>query len=235
MVYKNVYLLLTGAEDYKYDRAKKLLKLLNKKNDFKNDLIIISGLSSFDPYKKVSKAKKYKSYLEKNSSKLPKIILEEKAMDTLGNMIFSYEIIKEIIKKEKQTINVFLITENYHIKRSKWLFEQVFVDLKKQLNVEFISSNTLFFQKIMSIVIILLFVILLPIIWLFKLIIKNKYIKDLLILKLTKKDFYSLKLNSYNKIHDFTYSLSIYESYKKVNKLDLKKSIYSKALDYIRK
>ena len=74
-------------------------------------------------------------------NKIPKqiIINENEAMDTLGNMIFSYKIIEELILNlQNNTVNpisypeceINLITERFHLNRSKELFLKLFGTLK---------------------------------------------------------------------------------------------------------
>jgi uncharacterized SAM-binding protein YcdF (DUF218 family) len=51
-----------------------------------------------------------------------KIYLEEKSLDTISNAVFS----KEIVDRHKDWKNIFLLTSDYHMKRSLWLFKKIF-------------------------------------------------------------------------------------------------------------
>ena len=245
---KKIYLLLTGENEKKRSRSKKLLKEIEKEygSSFTDEFkIIITGKSGFDFYLNPTEAENLKNFLIKKSPKLiSNIIIENDYMDTLGNMIFSYPIICNTIKlQEDKNIEIVLITEKFHMKRSRALFLEIFKNLffsYKELQFKSISANSLDFNS------------------LFLKRALTKFFKNLLrfrfddrnLMYLIKKEerffnrsligitvqsalfvdldiHYKNKLNNYEDYKDYLFSLPIYnEHYKSIKKMDLNLSAY---------
>lgn len=163
---ENIYLLLTGENEKKRPRSKALITILsNTPNlNWENTKIIVTGKSGFTFNVEETEAKKTQKFLIKNNIPKENILLEEEAMDTLGNMVFSFYIIEKLILKEQGNtvkpksypkIKIHLITERFHLNRSKGLFLQIFGTLKSlNPNISFkfhkineISTLNYFFNK----------------------------------------------------------------------------------------
>jgi len=130
---EKIYLILTGEDEKKRPRSKKLLKEIKKEYynktcyDFK---VIITGKSGFDFNRNPTQAENMREFLIKNSPLLESnIVLENEAIDTFGNMVFSYPILNEMIESSGDLVEVVLITEKFHMSRSRMLFNIVFGDL----------------------------------------------------------------------------------------------------------
>lgn len=99
---KEIYIVL-GGENSKHPRCKKLIEeLINKKTELLNGeiKIILSGKSWFNPHTEITEAKRMKEFLLSSTKiSIPKesIILEEESMDTLGNMIYSFNKIRNLL------------------------------------------------------------------------------------------------------------------------------------------
>lgn len=246
---EKIYLILTGENEKKRPRSKKLIKVLNKeKSD--NYKIVITGKSGFDFNRKPTEAEKLRDFLiSKNPKLIDKIILENEAMDTLGNMIFSYPIICNILKENSSNkkIKLILITEKFHMKRSKMLLINIFKDLfisNRNLELETVSADSLGIKSF----------------WLKNKILRflNNFIqfrfdeKSLMYLYKREKQllltdakdylikealFLDLKIHYKNKIHkfedyrNFLFSLPVYNKYyKPTKKIDLNLSIYNQLI-----
>ena len=100
-------------------RVLKTVQLLEKKII---DIIIVTGGSTNPHLHKSTEAQLMVNMLLQNRVKKNNIILEEKAKDTIGNAIFS----KDIILRKKLGKDIVIITSNYHLRRALSIFQHVF-------------------------------------------------------------------------------------------------------------
>lgn len=107
------------------------------KNKKISKLILSGGLKN----KYSIEAKAYYDYLIKNGLKKSLLLIEEKSKDTIGNAIYS----KELILKEKLDKSIILITSNFHLKRAMMIFEHIF---GTSFFIEGIASKSRIFHKI---------------------------------------------------------------------------------------
>jgi uncharacterized SAM-binding protein YcdF (DUF218 family) len=248
---KKIYLILGGEDENKRPRTKKLLDLI--RNDILNNIdykIIISGFSWFNLNSTSSESSRIRKYLiEKNISE-KNIILEEESLDTLGNMIFSHIIIEKLIRENlNDEIEIILITEGFHMKRSKELFLRIFKDIKylnNKISFKFESANSLgissFYWKRK------LKVIVSKIKRRFELdkntpeyfkkifLINKKYLFNFIILDIILTDFDFFKLKTFEDYEDFLFSLPVYnQKYKPKKKYLIQFSIYGNLIKYSNK
>lgn len=115
-------------------------KLLENKNIFGSIPVILSGRYGFRiEYKPVTaEAGAMKKYLQL-AGWLSKIYLEEKSLDTIGNAYFS----KQIIDKYGWR-RLLVITSDYHIKRTRWIFRKIF---NKKYKINFLPAPSGKFQE----------------------------------------------------------------------------------------
>lgn len=134
---QEIFLILCGEDECKRPRSKKLLTLLKHSSHYK---IIISGLSSFNLHPNSSESSRLSTYLTNHGISDHDIILEEQSMDTLGNIVFSHKLIEKLLQKYKHISRISLITNNFHLHRSRRLFSRIFkaLILEKQLTCFFI-------------------------------------------------------------------------------------------------
>jgi len=97
---------------------------IKNKEKFFNIPILLSGkcsgLKKDKP--KITEVQVMKKYLMTKGIKSRNIYLEMKSLDTISNAIFS----KKIIEKHKNWKNIILITSDWHMNRSLWIFKRVF-------------------------------------------------------------------------------------------------------------
>ena len=223
----DIYLILGGENIKKRPRSKYLLNLLkNPKLNWKTLKIICSGKSYFDNYTYTTEAQKMKIFLTKNNIPKENIIEENESMDTLGNMYFSYQIIEKlilqkqnntIIPKKYPKITIHLITEKFHLNRSKELFLQLFGTLKginptikfkyhkiKETNILSILNKT------------------------------TRTIKETAIITGLLSDIIQYNLQLPEQFKNYLYSLPIYKDIYH-GKMNLTTSIYKKAIEQLLK
>jgi len=198
-----IYIELGGEDSKKRQRSKKLIKEIykNKKPNFENIKIILSGKAGFNYKPKTTEAKDMKKYITKNSNIPNEIfILEEKSMDTLGNLYFSSKkiinIINKIDKQKYNKIQIHIITQEFHIHRTKHFFEKLFHNLKFKIPIKynFISANSRFkkfFHKL--------------------------YLEEInfLIEKAIDFDFLKFKIKTFQDYENYLFSLPIYGNHYK--------------------
>jgi len=115
-----------------FQKYNELNKMSNEDSDF---LIIATG---GDPARTgTSEAKVMKKILMENFHISEKnILLEDKSYNTMENAYFSYKILIDnlgkIVNDKSSTINLALITSDFHMPRSLYLFEAVFSALFKE-------------------------------------------------------------------------------------------------------
>lgn len=243
------YLVLTG-EGEKHPRSKKVLQLVKKDiKKGKNFKIIISGFSSFNLDAKVSEASVIQDFFIKNGISKIDIILEENSMDTLGNMVFSCDILQRLIKKFDENVEIILVTEKFHMNRSKKLFLKVCGWLSNQnLNIsfKFISAQTFglpnFYLKRQALK---LFNDIKCIFYslnferdLFKFIkddkkVLQKDILDFLIWEVLEHDFNHFKLYNFKDFKDYLFNMPIYnQKFKPTKKYKINESFYGQLINF---
>ncbi|MBT3407857.1 YdcF family protein [Candidatus Woesearchaeota archaeon] len=144
---KHIFLILCGEDEHKRPRSLKLLRHIKElKLDESQYKIIVSGLSSFNLHPHMPEYLSLSRFLINHEINPNNIIVEKESLDTLGNMVFSHDIIVKLLKTNFQNkpITISLITENFHMSRSKELFLKIFKDIKHEFRVDFnyISANT---------------------------------------------------------------------------------------------
>jgi uncharacterized SAM-binding protein YcdF (DUF218 family) len=107
------------------------------KDGFAKNLIMTGGTS-----RKKSLSKLMKDYAIGLGVPSRRIFIEEQSKDTVGNAIFS----KQILKKNKWK-NVLLVTSDYHVERSMFIFHHV---LGKNYNIMASDVSTGLFPKLFS-------------------------------------------------------------------------------------
>jgi hypothetical protein len=218
---KQIYIVL-GGEGKEKPRTKKLIHIIqNTPNlNWNETKIILSGLSGLNPNIEISEAKFMFKFLQENNIPKTSMILEENSMDTLGNMIFSYEICQKLILENQgntvepenfEPINISLITETFHLGRSKELFLRLFGTLKginPKIKFEFINTkktNLLFWRDRK----------------------KQEYLIETALLT----DFYTFNLRLPEDFRNYLFSLPIYSnSY--TGKKKYPEGLYFKAIQY---
>ena len=140
----------------KRPRSKKLLRLI-RNNSLEDDefKIIISGKSAFKIEVDELECERLRDYLISYGVNENSIVLEKESMDTLGNMIFSMLKIQLLLEENNTSsspnINITLITEHFHMKRSKQLFSQIFNFLYQvypNISIYFVSAQSFGFSKL---------------------------------------------------------------------------------------
>ena len=245
---KKIYLILCGEDEQKRPRSKKLIEHLRA--DILNNVefkVVVSGYSSFNLNAIESESSRLAKYLiEQNISK-ENLILEEESMDTLGNMVFSYKIIEGLIHQNNlEKIEIILITEGFHMQRSKKLFLKIFENLKStnsNFSFNFISANTygissFFWKRKINIIVekikrhLELGKDIKDYLTKFFLVDK-KYLLDFAILDMILTDIMLFKLKNYNEYENFLFSLPIYQKkYKPKQKYLIQYSIYAHAIEH---
>lgn len=97
---------------------------LEKRNKFSDIPILLSGrCSGFEKNKpKITEAQAMKKYLVTRGINPTRIYLEMKSLDTVSNAIFS----EEIVRRHKNWRHILLVTSDWHMKRTLWIFRKVF-------------------------------------------------------------------------------------------------------------
>jgi len=116
-------------------RVKQGVKMYRR--GFAKNLIMAGGVD-----RKKSLSKLMKSYAIGLGVPSRKIFIEEQSKDTVGNAVFS----KQILKKNKWK-NVLLVTSDYHVERSMFIFHHV---LGGSYNVMASDVSTGLFSKLFS-------------------------------------------------------------------------------------
>jgi len=244
---KKIYLILCGEDEQKRPRSKKLLELVRLDNinniEFK---IVVSGYSSFNLNANESQSLGLSKYLIENNISKENIILEEESMDTLGNMVFSYKIIESLIRQNNlEKIEIVLITEGFHMERSKKLFLKIFDNIKMvnpNITFDFISANTsnissFFWRRKLDIIVEKIkrnIDLGEDITDYFKkiILVHKKYMLDYAILDMILTDVDIFRLKTYDDFRNFLFSLPIYnEKYTPTSKYLVRYSIYSSAIE----
>lgn len=118
----------------------RLDEFLRQKDKFCGTPVILSGRHGFAiDYKPLkTEARAMRDYLKKRCSSA-KIYMEEKSLDTIGNAYFSKQIAARCGWR-----NILVITSDYHIKRTRWIFRKIFNDGYK---LKFLSAPSVKFKE----------------------------------------------------------------------------------------
>ncbi len=102
--------------------TKERLDELLKNKIFYGLPVILSGRRGFmmDYIPPITEARAMKKYLQAAGWR-SKIFIEEKSLDTIGNAYFSKQIADKFGWRK-----ILIITSDYHIKRSRWIFKKIF-------------------------------------------------------------------------------------------------------------
>jgi hypothetical protein len=106
-------------KSHAYGRLKKTIEIFNtiKEGQDENKIIICSGGHG--------QAEKMKSFLMINDIEENKILTEPYSRNTIENCIFTYELLNKWLSTSNLSqpiLNIFLVTDDYHIKRSETIF-----------------------------------------------------------------------------------------------------------------
>jgi hypothetical protein len=106
-------------KSHAYGRLKKTVDVFNaiKEGQEENKIIVCSGGHG--------QAEKMKKFLIKNDIEESKILTEPYSKNTIENCIFTYELLNKWLSTSnlsKPILNIFLVTDDYHIKRSETIF-----------------------------------------------------------------------------------------------------------------
>jgi uncharacterized SAM-binding protein YcdF (DUF218 family) len=222
-----IYLILTGEDEKKRPRSNYLIKLIKNTNpkELKHIKIIATGKSGFNNYVHQTESDRMIKYLIKNGIPKEIIINENQAMDTLGNIIFSYEIIENLVLDlQKNNVNpieypkceVNLITERFHLHRSKELFLKLFGTLKSinpAIEFKFHKNNETSFLNYFSHH-------------------KKRLLEEYAILESLILDSIHYNLQLPQQYKNYLYSLPVYKDIYK-GKMNLTTSLYAKAINML--
>lgn len=224
-----IYLILTGENEKQRLRSNYLIKILqNKTPEQLQDIkVVVTGKSGFDPYVNQTESDRMIQHLIKNNIPKQIIINENQAMDTLGNMIFSYRIVEDLVLElQNNTVNphsypnceINLITERFHLNRSKELFLKLFGTLKSinpTIKFKFHKINETSFLNYFSHH-------------------KKRLIEEFAILESLMLDSIHYNLQIPEQYQNYLYSLPVYKDIYK-GKMNLTTSLYSKAINILLK
>jgi hypothetical protein len=208
--------------------------------------IIISGFSSFTTNPDSSESSRVGHYLVKNGIQRSNIVLEERSMDTLGNIIFSHIITESLLQQYHHISAITLITETFHLNRSKRLFIRIFGRLLKRYHVQshFTGSENQRLeqyqrtQKTYAIFSNLYqgtlvrkdaqqFIYTLCQRW-------QRDMQEIIILELLFVDFRIFRLRTFKQFQNYLYNLPVYNTiYHTTTILNLALSLYSRAIKYV--
>ncbi|MBT5022485.1 YdcF family protein [Candidatus Woesearchaeota archaeon] len=111
------------------ERVRKAISIFNSGNYSK---MILSGGSVSTPlpeaelmYVLASKHIDHKAF-----------VLEKNSQDTLQNAVFCWDIIKS-----RKPESITIITSDFHMRRTKYIFKSVFAHMKNKLDIDFIEAN----------------------------------------------------------------------------------------------
>lgn len=119
------YLIVLGARLYGETPSPSLLERLKVANEYlkKNEdvKVVVSGGQGPDEY--VSEGYAMSKYLLDNGISKDRIIIEDRSTNTFENLKFSLDKIRE--NESKENIKVLIVTNKYHVFRSKMLGERL--------------------------------------------------------------------------------------------------------------
>ncbi|NQZ85260.1 MAG: YdcF family protein [Nanoarchaeales archaeon] len=152
---KDIYLVLGGEDTIMRPRTSKLIEVLKFRQQFNSDetKVIVSGKALFNRNAFGSEARDMKNYLVKENIPSDMIIVEDKGMDFVGCLLFSFYKINYLILKEQgdtvlpeifPEITIHLIVEKFYMGRSKEIFKRIFktlISLNPNVKFDFIESE----------------------------------------------------------------------------------------------
>ena len=111
-------------------RVNSAIELLDKKTK-----LIFCGKYSFLAKKipKIAEAKAMKNYAISKGIASSTIICENKSKDTIGNAYFV-----RLILKDKNMFQITVVTSDYHMRRTKYIFNKILGD---EFIIEYVSSK----------------------------------------------------------------------------------------------
>ncbi len=241
---KHIFLILCGENEQQRPRSNQLLSLLENQKNYK---IIVSGFSSFTIDPTTSESSRLSDYLINHGIEQSDIIMEERSMDTLWNIIFSHIIVEELLQTYTHIDIITLITDTFHLHRSQILFARIFRQLLNKYKVKscFIGTesqnqSTLTWKQRVN-----YFFTKLTVQWLMQditiyrrsLVNKSEiYTREQAILELVLTDFIIFRLSTFSQFKNYLYSLPVYNTiYQAKKKINITASVYSKAIDYMMK
>lgn len=126
--------------ELKIPPKERLEELLKRKSELAGVPVILSGRhgAALDFKPPTTEARAMCAYLQKYEWP-SKIYLEEKSLDTIGNGYFS----KQIVDKHHWR-RLLVITSDYHIKRTRWIFKKIF---GADYHLKFLSAPSVKFQE----------------------------------------------------------------------------------------
>jgi uncharacterized SAM-binding protein YcdF (DUF218 family) len=219
-----IYLILTGENEKQRLRSNYLIKILKNQN-LEHTKIVVTGKSGFENYVHQTESDRMIKHLIKNGIPKQIIINENKAMDTLGNMIFSYRIIEDLVLElQGNSVNphsypqceINLITERFHLHRSKELFLKLYGTLKSinpEIEFKFHKINETSFLNYFSHH-------------------KLKLLEEYAILESLILDSIHYNLQIPEQYENYLYSLPVYKEIYK-GKMNLTTSIYAKEINIL--
>jgi uncharacterized SAM-binding protein YcdF (DUF218 family) len=122
--------------------TKERVDFLLSQQHLKTTPIIVSGGYSLWLKKapRHTEAKVMKSYLVRHGVPKDLVLMEDKSQDTIGNVYFA----KQIIKQNPSWKKILVITTKEHVDRSRWLFARFF---GRSYTIQFLWASTSLVQK----------------------------------------------------------------------------------------
>ena len=106
-----------------------------------NYFVIFMGLGRLQGKCNLSISECMFNYFSNNFFIPDEYIIEKKSVDTVGDAIFSYEIIKAINFNN----DIYIISSDWHMRRVKHIFRKIYIDKQKLFFIE--SKETKFLKK----------------------------------------------------------------------------------------
>lgn len=106
------------------------IKLFSK---FRTDAIIFSG-GMANSFAGVTEAEVMKEYAISNGTPSHRIVLEDRSLDTIGNAIFTKELVKGRFNE------LYIVTSCYHVRRASFIFKMVFEE-NYELNFDYCAPT----------------------------------------------------------------------------------------------
>lgn len=241
---KHVFLILCGENEQHRPRSNQLLSLIEHQHNYK---VIVSGFSSFSIDPESSESSRLSDYLISHGIDESDIILEDRSMDTLWNLVFSHIIVEDLLQTYSHIDSITLITDTFHLHRSQVLFTRIFRSLlhKHRVQSYFIGTTaqdqpTLTWrQKIHHLIHRLSTHWYMQAITIYRRSLVHKgeiYAREQAILELVLADFAIFRLSTFSQFKNYLYSLPVYNTlYHAKHKINITSSMYSKAINYTMK
>jgi len=116
------------------NRLEKGIELFKKKV---SENIVVSGKYNFmeDYIPNITEARAMSKYLERKGIPKEKIILEEESKDTIGNAFFT----KTNVLEPRKWRTIIVITSEFHIQRTKYVFKKI---LGEKYKIYFVEASS---------------------------------------------------------------------------------------------